>query len=94
MIKIIQIFLLVIGATYMVIGNYLALRSKSILNKIHYLSAADTIGGIFILVSILLSKEYFFKALIALIILLIGSPSITYFVANALSKRGKKIGGY
>ncbi|SHH40630.1 monovalent cation/H(+) antiporter subunit G [Thermosipho atlanticus] len=87
-----QTILIYIGVFFMIVGNFIALKSKFILKKIHYLSAGDTVGGIFILIAIMMSSTYFSKSLLALIILLLGSPSITYFIANTLSKRGRNIG--
>ncbi|MDK2885737.1 MAG: multicomponent Na+:H+ antiporter subunit [Thermosipho sp. (in: thermotogales)] len=90
--SIIQISLIYFGVTLMILNNVFALKSKNLLKKIHFISAGDTAGGILILISLMFSKLYFSKSLIALLILLIGSPSVTYFIAYAITKRGKKIG--
>ncbi|MBO8138929.1 MAG: monovalent cation/H(+) antiporter subunit G [Thermosipho sp. (in: Bacteria)] len=90
--SVIQLILIHLGIIIMILNNFLAFKTKKILKKIHYLSAGDTAAGILILISLMLSKVYFLKSLIALLIILIGSPSVAYFTAHAILKRGENIG--
>jgi multisubunit Na+/H+ antiporter MnhG subunit len=85
-----QLTLIYLGVIIMILNNFFAFKTKKFLKKIHYLSAGDTAAGILILISFMFSNSYFSKSLITLLIILIGSPSIAYFTAHAILKRGEK----
>ncbi|QTA37595.1 monovalent cation/H(+) antiporter subunit G [Thermosipho ferrireducens] len=84
-----QIFLWA-GAIIMVAGNIFAFFENSTLKRLHYIGAGDSIGGMFMLISFLFSKVFFFKGLLAIIILIVWSPMVSYYIAVAYSKRGQR----
>ncbi|MBT1248310.1 hypothetical protein XO09_00365 [Thermosipho sp. 1223] len=82
--------IIIFGAFLMLIGNIFALFNKNMFKKLHYLSAGDTGGGILILIGLLIRGFQIEKILVALLIMLIGMPAVTYFISISLVRKDKR----